>query len=292
MVIEDMDEDEYHAHPALSATGAKLLAQPGGPAKYHWQQLHPAKPKKAYDLGHAVHGMVLGVGAPVVPIPEELLASNGAASTAAAKQFIVDVRADGQIPIKLAEYEQVTAMAKAVMGHPLARRLLEAAKLCEVSLFRKDERTGADLRARFDAVGKSALVDLKTTISADPAEFTTSARKLGYHIQSAWYEDMAQAHDLTDQPLRFVNVEKTEPYLVSVCVIDETDRLIAREQIARAIDAWLTGTETGEWPGYGDKEHTIAFPGWWRDQHDTAITREIEDEFEAYLASRTKGQPT
>ena len=31
-IYPDMDEAEYHGHPALSASGIKTLAQPGGPA--------------------------------------------------------------------------------------------------------------------------------------------------------------------------------------------------------------------------------------------------------------------
>ena len=74
-IYPDMPEDAYHAHPALSASGIKVLAQPGGPAKWWWQHTHPQPSKKAFDVGSAAHSLVLGVGAPLARIPDELLAS-------------------------------------------------------------------------------------------------------------------------------------------------------------------------------------------------------------------------
>lgn len=286
-IYPDMDEAKYHAHPALSASGIKILAQPGGPAKWHWQATHPQPPKKEYDIGHAVHALILGVGSPLVRIPEDLLAVNGAASTKEAKRFVTVARDAGYVPLKGHEVDAIEEMAEAVLTHPLARRLLEQAPMREVTLFRIHERTGAPLRSRIDAAGPGALVDVKTTVDANPCEFTATARKLGYHIQSRVYEDQAQAHGITDQPLRFVAVEKAPPYLVSVSEVDPIDKTIASAQIERAIDDWLHGQRTGEWPGYPQRIHTLSFPGWFRDQHDQQISQELEDEFAAYFADRT-----
>lgn len=290
-IYPDMPEAEYHAHPALSASSIKVLAQPGGPAKWWWQQTHPDPPKDEYDVGHITHSLILGVGAPLARIPDGILAVNGAASTKAAKEFKDQAREAGAIPLKEAVADHVVAMAEAVLAHPIARRLLEAAPERELSLFRTHARTGANLRSRIDAVGPGALVDVKTTVSADPVEFRNTARKLGYHIQAQFYEDMTAAHQLTDQPLRFVCVEKTPPFLVSVCEVDPIDKTIGAVQIEAAIDAWLHGLATGEWPGYPERIHTLSFAGWWRDQHDQQISQEIEDEFAAFFAERQKGNP-
>ena len=55
----NMPEREYHAHPAVNASGLKRILQ--SPAHY---KLH-LEPSDAMDLGSAVHTEVLGVGAPV-----------------------------------------------------------------------------------------------------------------------------------------------------------------------------------------------------------------------------------
>ena len=287
-IYPDMDEAEYHGHPALSASGIKILAQPGGPAKWHWLQTHGQPHKKAYDVGHAVHALILGVGAPIARIPDELLAVNGANSRKEGKAWVDAARAEGRIPFKEAEADLIEAMAEAVLAHRPARQLLEQAPMREVSLFRRHERTGAELRSRIDAVGPGALVDIKSARSADPAEFARDARKLGYHIQAQFYEDMARAHNLTDQPLRFVTVEKEPPFLPSVTEVDPIDKSIGLSQIERAIDAWTHGNTTGEWPGYPERITTLSFPGWWRDAHDQEVSQEIEDEFAAFFAERAQ----
>ena len=79
----DMPELEYHARPELSASIAKRLIEPGGPARWKWEHDHGRAETKAFDLGHAAHTLVLGAGTPIARIPDELLASNGATSTKA-----------------------------------------------------------------------------------------------------------------------------------------------------------------------------------------------------------------
>ena len=86
--IYEVPELDYHSGafgPAdsLSSTEAKRILQ--APKVLKWLRDHPQEPKAAYDLGHIVHGLVLGTGLEVVEIPEDLLADNGAAFTKAAK---------------------------------------------------------------------------------------------------------------------------------------------------------------------------------------------------------------
>ena len=67
-VITDMPETIYHARPELSASIAKRLIEPGGPARWKWEHDHGRAETKAFDLGHAAHKLVLGVGAPAALI--------------------------------------------------------------------------------------------------------------------------------------------------------------------------------------------------------------------------------
>ncbi len=67
MIVHDMPEEEYHRRPELSSTGARLLLD--SPAKYAYAQTHPQPHKQAFDVGHAVHARVLGVGSPAVDVP-------------------------------------------------------------------------------------------------------------------------------------------------------------------------------------------------------------------------------
>jgi len=78
-IVLDLPESQYHSRPELSSTEARRLLD--SPAKFKWAQTHPQAPKAEFDLGHAVHEKVLGVGGGIAVIPDDVLASNGAVST-------------------------------------------------------------------------------------------------------------------------------------------------------------------------------------------------------------------
>lgn len=257
-----VDELTYHALPGLSSTGVKRMLE--APAVYRWHADNPAPPRKAFDVGHAVHARVLGVGLGVAVIPDEVLASNGAASTKAAKEFVAAARADGLTVLKSDEYAEVSAMADAVLTHPDAGVLLTDAQP-EVSLIWDDPSTGVRCRGRLDYWHPGVIVDLKTAQSADPKRFDRHAVKFGYDLQAAHY--LPGAALLTGrEATRFIHVlvEKDPPYLVSVVELDQRFLDIAHERVRHAIDLYAHCHATGSWPGYGYGIHPVRPPGWYR----------------------------
>lgn len=257
-----LPEADYHAHPALSASIAKQLILPGGPARWKWERDHGRKETKAFDTGHAAHKVVLGVGAELAVIPDAILASNGAASTKDAKAFITEARERGAVPLKQAEHDMVHDMALALARHREASRLLsEVGTEVELSAFATSPE-GVEMRARFDAISPAGIVDYKTAYTADPARWARDAAKLGNHLQAAHYRQMAQEVGITDGPLRFIVQEKTAPYLVSVIRLDDSAELLGQQRMREAIGIWQQAHETGIWPGYGETEHLISLPDW------------------------------
>ena len=268
-VIDQMSDAEYHADPveggSLSATGAKAILR--SPAHYKWQQEHEVI-KSTFDLGHAVHSMVLGIGLGVVAIPDELLASNGAASTKEAKSFIAEARLAGQVPLKADVVDECKAITESVLAHPVARKLLEIPGKSEQSLFAEDKESGVWLRARIDRLpdqnpNPTTIIDLKTAVSADPRDFGRSAAEYGYDIQSEFYQHVLKlARGDWETNFRFIVVEKSAPYLVSVIELDSEYASIGRQRMGRAIDLYAECVESGEWPGYDPIEHLVGPPTW------------------------------
>lgn len=286
-VAWDMPEDDYHADPvtggSLSHSMAKVLIQPGGPAKLRWQLDNPQPYKKVFDFGRAAHALVLGVGAELRMIPDEYLASNGAASTKAAKDFIAQAREDGATPLKQVEFQQIKDMALQLARHPEAVAVLTAdGARHEVSAFTVDPHTGVVLRCRFDTIASTGLGDYKTAATADPHRFNRAVLDNGYHQQHPWYLDTAAALDLVDPdaPFKFVVQEKTAPYLVSVIQLDAEWVRIGRDLNRRAIDLFVDCTRTGQWPGY---ETTTLTPPPWAYPTDTQLDPAIEAELLALM---------
>ncbi|MDP9181224.1 MAG: PD-(D/E)XK nuclease-like domain-containing protein, partial [Actinomycetota bacterium] len=143
-LVSDFDEADYHADPALSQSAAKVLM--ACPARYRWQLDHPRADTAAFDVGHAAHAKVLGVGADIEVIEADSWRTK--ATTEAAS----NARAEGKVPLLRKDSDAVDLMAEAVMAHPMARLILEREGDAEQSAWwtdHADDGTPVECRARF-----------------------------------------------------------------------------------------------------------------------------------------------
>ena len=257
-LITGVADRDYHAdRVSLSSTGArKLLACP---ARFRWDRDNQSPPSKAFDIGRVVHTLVLGEGGDVVVVDAENW------MTKAAKEQRAAAYEAGATPLLASEYDAALAMRDAVMAHPVAAELF-AEGAAEQSGWWNDEPTGITLRFRPDWLGNlgawPVCGDLKTTVSADPADFGRSVAKFGYNLQAAWYLAGLAAHGIDDARFLFVCVEKTPPHPVSVIELDAEAIDQGRIDMRRAIDLYRHCLDTDTWPAYGDGVHTISLPPW------------------------------
>lgn len=268
-VRTDMPEDDYHAHPALSSSGAKSLLPPGCPALFAYEREHGRSDTRAFDYGHAAHKLVLGAGMDIVAVDAPDW------RTKAAKEQAAEARAAGATPLLLREHAQVVAMAAKLREHPLASALLDpAAGAPEVSLFWNDDRTGVQLRARLDwlpqpRAGRMIIPDYKTAGTANPWEFRKAAANFGYYLQAAWYSEAVQALRLADDvAFLFVVQQKTPPYLVSVVQLDADATRLGERDMRRAVDTFRDCTASGRWPSYSSDVVLVSLPPWFGHQPD------------------------
>jgi len=262
IIVPDLDEQTYHAHPALSSTGARTLLRVA--AKFDWDRTHPVH-KDVFDLGSAVHTMVLGTGWPVDVHDFDNW------QTKAARAAKAESRANGRVPLLRKDFEVVEAMAFSVLNDRRARRIFESDGLVEASMFAEDPATGVPMRARPDFMTPIRMVDLKTANDASDDGFARSAADYGYATQEWFYRRVRRI--ITGEPdvdFLFVVVEKQPPYLVNVIELDAEFAQIGRSQVERALRTYAECVERygdGPWPGYGnpdepDEPNLIGPPGW------------------------------
>jgi hypothetical protein len=263
--IYDMPEDEYHAHPALSSSGARKLLPPSCPARYRWEQDNPPAPKDHLELGSAAHRLVLGAGPGLAVVDAKDW------RTKAAQNERDAARTGGRIPLLAAEHDQVLAMAAAIRAHPVASALFDPERggVPEQSLFWEDPEFGITRRARLDWLpqprdGKRLVIgDLKTTTDASPAAIRKTVANYGYFMQCAWYLDAVTALGLDEDPaMLLVFIEKTPPYLVTVAELDDEAITAGRARNTLACEIWRDCTQAGIWPGYTDDIELITLPAW------------------------------
>ncbi|WP_336698221.1 PD-(D/E)XK nuclease-like domain-containing protein [Curtobacterium sp. USHLN213] len=256
-----MPEQEYHAHPALSSTGARRILD--SPARFDYWRKHPQPGKQSFDIGTAVHTRVLGVGAGTIAYPDEHVTASGAVSTKAATvAWAEEQRAIGLTPVAPAQAARIDGMAEAVLKHPVARPLFERGGHPETSVFATDDDTGVDMRARFDylsVTGRPVAVDLKTTAkSASVDGFTRTVADYGYDVQQAHYlRTLGQS-----VPFYFVVVETEAPHLVGVHTLDIKWARMGDARVQRALELYADCTASGIWPGYPTEPQLISPPNW------------------------------
>ncbi|MBR9839934.1 MAG: hypothetical protein GYB50_18840 [Rhodobacteraceae bacterium] len=275
-----VSDEIYHGDPAprpsLSSTLARLILDR---SPLHAWTAHPrlnpeweAKDSKTFDIGRAAHRAVLGAGGDYVAIPENLLGSNGAANTKAAKDWIADARESGLTPLKAEEVEQIGVMRERVHGRlsemaiTLDPARSEATAIAEIG--------GCPVRARFDNYPDGVaepIYDFKTTKDACPDHCMRAVMNYGYDVQAAHYLDTLKAATGEDRRFRFIFQEKDAPF--EVCVVElHPDALdMARKKIRRARDIWASCINSGHWPGYAAGVHVVDLPGWF---HERWLERE------------------
>jgi hypothetical protein len=258
--VYSLTDEEYFApalaNATLSSSGAKLLLAPGGPARFrHQLDTRAVTVKREFDVGHAVHTLVLGSGPEPVPYvgtgtDPEAWRSN------ADKAAVAEIRAAGKVPLKLSDFETVTAMAVAVRKHPLAGKLFVNGRP-EQTLIWRDEATGVMCRMKTDWLRATGFVDLKTTDNAGPDSLSKSVYNFGYYIQDAFYRRGFRAlHPGVDPWCAFVAVEKQPPHLVHVHQLKERALAYGDRKVSEALERYRDCTASGVWPGYPEDEIT------------------------------------
>lgn len=256
-VYAGVPDSVYHRDKgSLSSSQARRLLEVS-PRRWHWERDHPKAPSDAFDLGHVVHTLVLGVGAqPVDSEFEEWRAK-------AAKDRVAEIRASGGIPLKPGDYRRAHAMADSLRAHEDIAALLSSGQP-ELSVYHHDTESGLLLRTRPDwthwtSPSTAIVVDVKTSGEPDPDAFAWSAGKFGYYQQEAWYCDGYQALGVECRFL-FAVVCTEPPYEAYAVELPERARWLGRRRNRRAIGIYTGCLTTGQWPGVPGGIHQIDLP--------------------------------
>lgn len=252
-IIDRMKSADYHgAKEWLGSTSLKTLALKT-PAHHKHESTHQVF-KDEFNIGTAAHSLILEndtSNIEVLDFPNYL--------TKASKEAKAAAIAENKQPLLVKEWAQVQAMRDSVMNHSVAGQLFTG-HVPESSFFW--EQDGMRFKCRPDALHPNMIVDLKTTVDANPGDFGKTAFNYGYFISAAHYQNGVQAVNGGDKlPFVFVNVEKTAPYLVSVTELDEDAIDFGNQMIERATRIYKECTTSGNWPGYPTKTMS-RLPDW------------------------------
>ncbi|WP_306357425.1 MULTISPECIES: PD-(D/E)XK nuclease-like domain-containing protein [unclassified Nocardia] len=238
-------EAVYHGdRNSLSSSGARRLLKVT-PWRWKFEQDNPDPPTDAFDLGTAVHTIVLGTGAPVVDSGYDKWSTNDA------KAEVARIRAAGGIPLRPKDFATAHAAAANVMAHPYAAQLF-ASGVPELTAYCRDPETGVMMRARGDWVhwtGECSAVigDLKTSSESGPNDFEWSVDKFGYHCQQDWYQAVFGENGI-DTAFVFIVVCTAPPHEVYVVELPARAVELGARRNRRALDIYAACSAVDEWP--------------------------------------------
>lgn len=260
VIIKSLSNKDYHAMEGLSKSKMDKLEI--SPAHYKASLEEPEKQTDALIFGSLFHTMVLEPEKIETEYAVEPVVNK---RTNEGKQILSDFYEENKDKtiVTQEQMELAKTMAQKIYEHPIANKLLKAKGDCEISYFWNDDKTGVLLKARPDKVVDDIIIDVKTTVSANPNVFYKKAYDYGYHKQAAHFLDGYRAcNGKNASGFIFIAVEKEPPY--AVCVYKASKEFIEKGEIdvRKNIELFAECERTGIWRGYPEIIHELNLPRW------------------------------
>ncbi len=257
-VVDEMEIQEYHNHPAYSKTdisrAKRSTSYVGVKRNADWVG------NAAMDMGSAVHMLLLE--------PEKADAEIAYSKAGTRRGKVWDRDFDnnlGKILLLNKERDPVELMVESVLNHKRAANLLTGGK-AEQSFFCRLKGPGYDLpvKCRPDYLpGSLRIADLKTTRNIEPEQFGKDAYNLKYHW-SAWLTCKI-VRQVTGQhhTYFFVCVENQEPYETVVYQTKPNVLALAEAEIEPVLERLSDDHHRGRFSAIAaDNILELTLPGW------------------------------
>lgn len=192
--------------------------------------------KPCMKLGSLAHCMLFepDIVVDAFPIiPTEILASNGAISTKAAKAFVEEASAHNRTAVKQTEWDESKRIVDSV--RKVCGKWLEKATKVEHSIYWKDEVSGLMLKARPDwfieTADQNIIFDLKTTNRIVPHQFSRVIEQHEYWLQETHYRQGLTAINGKPSVMYFVGIEQSWPFRCALFQLTDETR-------SKSFEAW------------------------------------------------------
>ena len=248
-----MTNNEYHKKTKYISKSLLDLVHKSPAHYFAYINGEPQEPTPAMIFGSLVHSVVFNQGDYAV-LPEcDRRTKEGKAIY---EQFMQEN--SEKIIVTADQYEQALKIKEAVYRHPKTATLLSQGQ-AEIPVFGEIEGIPAKCKVDFLNTKYNIIIDLKTTQSAAPSEFSKSIWNYRYHVQAAFYLDITQA-----KRFFFIAVDKESPHNVEIYELDEEAIERGRQEYKQDIETLKRCQESGIYNGYTEDQsiHIISLPAW------------------------------
>ena len=257
-VYHDLSNEDYHAikeingKPAVSSSYAKAWHKQT-PA--HANAARPFKSNPIFDIGTATHGWALEG---VVPVKGPPTRRGNDWKTAQAESYLAET-----VALTESDFNRVERMVEELHNNEhIARFLNHPKKVVEASIFAEYGDIVMKCRPDLYVESLGIVIDLKTTVSAEPYAFERQMYNLAYDAQSAYYLKCMQLLKIPVTRFIFANVEKEEPYCTSMVEVGPELMALANETVERVIKEIVEAKETNIYATGWPDLHVAQPPAW------------------------------
>jgi len=230
-----ISDKEYLARNEISASDLKLVAK--SPAHYLTKKLDLEDDITAsMRIGKLVHAVFL-------EDQELILRPEGRKDSKHVKEFFEQLHKDEHWRVvTLDEKNTIFNIYDALRNCDAVSKLLD-------NTIKELSGIIEDYRIKVDAINDEIIVDLKTTVDSNPKDFQYQFFKMNYHLQAAYYVDIAEKIDGKKRDFYFVTVSTNEPHNVVCYKVSqktlEQGRTLYKECLQKLIEAKTTGNYMG-----------------------------------------------
>lgn len=251
----DIDDEFYHSSPGISASGLKLIDKEC-PKVFKYRKEHQKEKTEALILGNAIHKYILEND----DFDSEYLISPSSKKTERAHKVFINEHKEeienGKIVLRKSDGEMLEGILASLKDgstkggtNTYDGIIINPNTMREKALYTIDRKRNIIKKVKVDVNIAGKFLDLKSTKSADPDNFIKDAANLGYGIQAAYYMDIAQTAKKDAKMFGFIAVEKTEPYIHSIILLDDEDVKLELSKVGRLLDEYAYCLNNDIWYG-------------------------------------------
>lgn len=264
----------YYAATALSNTGVKKIIQ--SPAHFEAWKRQDHKPGKAMIIGELLHYHLL---TPELMADEIAIFTKGKSLDSKKGDEFVSENFDKFVCTQ-DQWDFAEKVAKRVLKDKKVMALLNRPNVRnEHEIYTSVD--GVKCKALLDSMCPNIILDVKS--SSDTGTYFKKADgfeqkffQLGYDIQAAWYQKMAEIADGIRRDVIFLVLELEDPFATKVVGVKQEVIDHAWEDCERAIDVYRECIENDEWPAYPFELSFVKLPAWKKKEREKRRRQEEE----------------
>lgn len=264
-VYPNAAELDYIQWDAVSFSRMKQFKQS---AQHVWSYMtQPPKPKKAQELGSAMHMAIL---TPNLFEQEYFAAPGGDGRTTGVKRARREAEDNnpGKIGLSPDDWDSCRGARDAIWSrHAYATALFSGEGFNECAYIWTDPETKLRCKAKADRLtlcpdGVGAIVDFKSIVEASDRKIELAIRDFDYHIQGAHFIEGLNILKPAERRWILVFGEKSHPFAVRCKEVGFASMELGKRDRRRYLQQYRRCVDSGVWDAYEQGLEIVDVPEW------------------------------